>query len=254
MKYKNGKKYDEKMNNINIELWYEMVEHYLRIYLPKSGEILDAGGGTGEFSIRTANINKNLKIVNCDISKEMLKRAKEKIEEMNLKKRIKNKICDITNLPFDNNQFDYTMCLGDSLSLCENAEKAFNELVRVTKPSGKVHLSVNAFWGNFFAMIAKGPNEKIYFEDMMNYYKTHIIHQNHKSMECRSFTLKELEKMGRKYNLKIIRKFATPIFWVYSKWLDDTEKLSTIKEFQYKHCEDKELINFGNHINIIYEK
>lgn len=254
MRYNNGKRYDQQMDNPYVKLWYEMVEHYLRIYLPKSGKILDAGGGTGEFSVRVANINKNLEIVNCDISEGMLKRAQEKVEKMKLQERIENKICDIMDLPFENGQFDYVMCLGDAFSFCKNSEKAFSELVRVTKPSGKIHLSVNAFWGNFFAMMAKGPNEKIYFEDVMNYYQTRVIHQNHKSMGCKSFTVEELERIGRQYNLCIVKEFAAPIFVVFSKWLTDTEKLGTIKELQYRHCEDKNLIDFGNHLNIIFEK
>ena len=255
MEYGNGKDYDrQKMNNPYIQLWYEMVEHYLKIYLPKSGKILDAGGGTGEFSIRVANINENLKIINCDISEGMLRRAQEKIEEMKLQERIENKICDIMDLPFENCQFDYVMCLGDAFSFCKNTEKAFSELVRVTKPSGKIHLSVNAFWGNFFEMMAKGPSEKIYFEDLMNYYQTRIIHQDHKSTGCRSFTAEELERMGMQHNLSVIKKFVAPVFGVYSKWFNDTEKLDTIKKLQYRHCEDKNLINFGNHLNFIFEK
>lgn len=254
MKYSNGKKYDQQMDNQYVQLWYEMVEHYLRMYLPKSGRVLDAGGGTGEFSIRVANINKNLKIINCDISKEMLERAQEKFESLELYKRIENKICDIMNLSFENDLFDYVMCLGDAFSFCENNNQAFDELVRVTKPSGKIHLSVNAFWGNFFGMMAKGPDKKFYFEDVMNYYQTHIIHQDCKSMNCRSFTIEELEELGRKHNLRIIKEFAAPIFTTFGKWLVDAEKLKNIKKLQYRHCEDKNLLNFGNHLNIIYMK
>ncbi|MCK4329567.1 class I SAM-dependent methyltransferase [candidate division WOR-3 bacterium] len=254
MKYSNGKKYDQQMDNPYVQLWYEMVEHYLRMYLPKSGRVLDAGGGTGEFSIRVANINKNLKIINCDISEEMLEKAQEKFESLELHKRIENKICDIMNLSFENDLFDYVMCLGDAFSFCEDNNQAFDELVRVTKPSGKIHLSVNAFWGNFFGMMAKGPDKKFYFEDVMNYYQTHIIHQNCKSMKCKSFTIEELEELGRKHNLRIIKEFAAPIFTIFGKWLVDAEKLKKIKELQYRHCEDKNLLNFGNHLNIIFEK
>jgi ubiquinone/menaquinone biosynthesis C-methylase UbiE len=254
MRYSNGKKYDQQMDNPYVQLWYEMVEHYLRMYLPKSGRVLDAGGGTGEFSIRVANLNKNLKIINCDISKGMLERAREKVEKLGLQARIENKICSIMDLPFENNHFDYVMCMGDAFSFCKDSNQAFSELVRVAKPSGKIHLSVNAFWGNFFGMMAKGLNKKFYFEDVMSYYKSHIIHQNGKSMKCKSFTVEELERIGRQHNLIIIKKFAAPIFTVFSKWLTDTEKLGTIKELQYRHCEDKNLINFGNHLNIIFEK
>jgi ubiquinone/menaquinone biosynthesis C-methylase UbiE len=254
MRYSDGKKYDLQMDNLYVQLWYEMIEHYLRMYLPKSGRVLDAGGGTGEFSIRVANINENLKIINCDISKGMLEMARGKVEKLKLQGRVENKIGNIMDLPFEDNQFDYVMCLGDAFSFCKDSNKAFSELVRVTKPSGKIHLSVNAFWGNFFGMMAKGPNRKLYFQDVMSYYKSHIIHQNRKSMGCESFTIEELEKFGEQYNLRIKKEFSAPIFTVFGKWLLDAEKLNKINELQYKHCEDKSLLNFGNHLNIIFEK
>jgi ubiquinone/menaquinone biosynthesis C-methylase UbiE len=254
MKYSNGEKYDQEMGNSYVQLWYEMVEHYLRIYLPKSGKVLDAGGGTGEFSIRVANMNEGLKITNCDVSEGMLKKARQKIEELNLQKRIENKTCDMMDLPFENNEFDYVMSLGDAFSFCESSDKAFSELVRVTKPSGKIHISVNAFWGNFFGMMGRGPDKDFYFEDVTSYYETRVIHQNKKSMGCKSFTIEELEKLGKQHNLRVIKEFATPIFVVFGEWLTDDTKLSRIKELQYKHCEDRNLLDFGNHINIIFGK
>lgn len=254
MRYSDGEKYDKQMDNLYIKLWYEIVEYYLKLYLPEKGLVLDAGGGTGEWSIRVARINKNLRIINCDISKGMLERAQEKIEKLNLHERIENQVCDIMNFPYRDNQFDFVMCLGDSLSFCKDTERAFGELVRVTKPSGRIHISVNTFWGNFVGMIGRGPEQNFYFEDVMKYYETRIIHQNRKSMECRSFSVEELEEMGGRYGLKILKEFAAPVFPVYAEWLKDESKLRKIKEIQYKHCEDRNLLNFGNHINIIYEK
>ena len=199
-------------------------------------------------------MNDNLRVINCDISEEMLRRAQEKVQEIGLDGRIENVTGNIMELPFGDNLFDYVMCLGDAFSFCEDTEKAFSELVRVTKPSGKIHISVNTFWGNFLAMMANGPDGGVFFDDLINYYQTHIIHQNHRSTGCKSFTLEEMETMGRQHNLNVVKEFATPVFGVFSKWLTDSEKLSVIKELQYRHCEDRNLINFGNHLNIIFEK
>ena len=105
MKYTNGKKYDQQMDNPWVRFWYEMVERYLKMYLPKTGSVLDAGGGTGEFSIRVAKLNPNLKIINYDISKEMLETAQEKFNKLGLEKRIENKLGDIMDLPFKDNGF-----------------------------------------------------------------------------------------------------------------------------------------------------
>lgn len=255
MIYKNGKHYDKCINSSSMKfLYFEVIENYLNKYLPGSGKVLDAGGGTGEFSIRVAKMSKNLHLVNCDVSKGMLKQAQNKIEKEGLHNKIENKVGDIMDLPFEDESFDYVMCLGDAFSFCEDSDKAFSEFVRVVRWTGRIHISVNSFWRNFLLMMEKGESENFYFSDVLKYYDSHIIHQNKKSMGCKSFTIEELEMLGKEYDLQIIKEFASPVLWAYEKWLNEPKKLLKIQKLQYELCENKNLLNFGDHLNIIYEK
>jgi ubiquinone/menaquinone biosynthesis C-methylase UbiE len=186
MKYEDGRAYDRSMDDPYIQMWYEMIEHYLDIYLPSSGEVLDAGGGTGEFSIRAANLRPEVSFVNYDISQNMLNTTREKLIKLGLESRIRNQQGDIMEIPFLNGSFEYVMCMGDAFSFCSDVNRAFSELARVTGDNGILHLSVNSFWGNFSGMMGKGPDLGFSFNDVMKYYNTRVIHQNGVSTDCRS--------------------------------------------------------------------
>lgn len=255
MKYEDGKVYDkEKAGNIYYRMWFEMVEHYLDVFLPEKGKVLDAGGGTGEFTCRSANLRPELSFINFDLSHGMLETAREKILQAGMGSRISNQQGDITNMPFDSGAFDYVMCLGDAFSFCTDFQKAFSELARVTGEKGLFHLSVNSFWGNFAAMIGKGPDLGFTYEDVMNYFETRIIQQKGVSTHCRSFSFQELKEMGEKKGLKIVKAFSAPVLPAHKDWLNDTEKYEQILALQYKFCEQQNLLDHGNHLNIIFSR
>lgn len=255
MKYEDGKAYDkEKADNIYYRMWFEMVEHYLDIHLPDSGRVLDAGGGTGEFTIRGVNLRSELSFINFDLSTDMFNTAEEKFAKLGLESRIRIQQGNIMDMPFDRGAFDYVMCLGDAFSFCPDVQKAFSELARVTGEKGLFHLSVNSFWGNFAAMIGKGPDLGFTYEDVMNYFETRIIQQNGVSTHCRSFTFQELKEMGERNGLKIVKAFSAPVLPAHKDWLSDTEKYEQILALQYKFCEQQNLLDHGNHLNIIYSR
>lgn len=254
MKYDNGEAYDQKTQGPYYDLWFEMIEHFLGIYLPEEGQLLDAGGGTGEFSIRAANLRKKLSCENLDISQSMLDQAERKFSELKLQPRVSNKLGDIQKLPFTDEHFDYVMCLGDAISFCPDVELAFSELVRVTKPNGHIHLSVNSFWGNYHAMYSQSSEHGITFDDVKKYMETRVLHINGQSTGCRSFTIQELQSWADQYNLSVKRKFAAPIFPTSKEWLSDENISPEIRELQYMFCENENIMEFGNHLNVIYEK
>lgn len=254
MKYDNGEAYDLKTKGSYYDFWFEIIDHYLDIYLPEKGEILDAGGGTGEFSIRVTRLRTNISVVNLDISQSMLDQAERKFRKLKLQPRVSNKLGDIQKLPFLDEQFDYVMCFGDAISFCPNVELGFSELVRVAKPQGYIHLSVNSFWGNYHAMLSQNSKHNITFDDLKKYMDTRILHINGNSTGCRSFTLQELKSLADRHTLKIAKKFGAPVFSAPDEWLRDNHIYPEIKKLQYMFCEYENIMEFGNHLNIIYKK
>ena len=125
-------------------LYHKITLDNIRRFVPveKGATIIDAGGGTGIWSIELAKMGYNL--VLTDISKGMLNKAKIKVKEHDLEARIKMMILDIRDMPeFPDDHFDMVLCQGDPLSYCGDHKKALKELVRVAKPGSVVIASVD---------------------------------------------------------------------------------------------------------------
>jgi len=127
-----------------LSLYHRITLDNIRRFLPakKCKPILDAGGGTGIWSIELAKLGYNVVLI--DISQEMMQKAREKIADLQLDNQIEMKIADICSLPeFKDEQFSMVLCEGDPLSYCGNHHAAIQELVRVVEISGIVIASVD---------------------------------------------------------------------------------------------------------------
>jgi len=118
--------------------WYTTfegaVEHsvdwrLLQRYLPESrhARILDAAGGTGRIAAPLAHIGYSVTL--CDISRGMLDVARKKTLREGLSDTLRIVECDIRELPFSDESFDFVLCWDGST-------EASRELIRVTKRTG----------------------------------------------------------------------------------------------------------------------
>lgn len=135
-----AKRYDE---------WYKTfegaVEHYvdwelLKRYLPKqkNSKILDAAGGTGRITLPLAKMGYSVTL--CDISPEMLDVARKKVVQEGVSDRVEIYECDVHNLPFASDYFDFVLCWDGMI-------EAAKELIRVTKKRGKISIFLMNKWG-----------------------------------------------------------------------------------------------------------
>lgn len=86
--------------------------HFIKKILKKGMKFLNAGGGTGRYSIEFAN--RGCQVTLFDISDEQLKIAKEKINEAKVNENIEGIFqVDIRDLSqFKNEEFDMVVCYG----------------------------------------------------------------------------------------------------------------------------------------------
>lgn len=109
-------------------------------HLPRNDNIriLDVGAGSGRFTIEMAK--KGFRVVSCDYSREMLKIINFKINNLGLDELVSTRKEDITNLTFNDNEFDFISCIRVSVNLDtkENFVTGLNELQRVCKPGGTI--------------------------------------------------------------------------------------------------------------------
>lgn len=125
-------------------LYHEVTLDNIRRFVPETKDkpILDAGGGTGIWSVELARMG--YRVVLTDISPGMLKQAEKKIVALGLGTQIEPMLSDICRMPeFSDGQFSMVLCEGDPLSYCGHPRTAIREMVRVLEPGGAVIASVD---------------------------------------------------------------------------------------------------------------
>lgn len=119
-------------NTMGKGVW-KYFEGLLHKNIKDGARVLDAGTGTGE-TIKAILKNSNpAKVVGIDISKGMLKIAREKIKV----KGVGFEIQDISALPYPDNSFDVVTCTW-ALETLKEPKKAVTEFLRVINKDGYV--------------------------------------------------------------------------------------------------------------------
>ncbi len=112
---------------------WEYFKELLRKNIKDGARVLDAGTGTGE-AIKVVLKNSNpSKVVGIDISKGMLKIAREKIKD----KRVSFEVQDIQKLPYPDNSFDVVISTW-TLETLKEPKKTVAEFLRVINEDGYV--------------------------------------------------------------------------------------------------------------------
>jgi phosphatidylethanolamine/phosphatidyl-N-methylethanolamine N-methyltransferase len=104
------------------------------------GRVLEVGVGTG---LSLPDYARHLEIVGIDLSPEMLKKARERVDSEELDNVTGLHEMDAADLRFPDNSFDTVVAMF-VMTVVPDPERVMRELARVTKPGGDV-LLVNHF-------------------------------------------------------------------------------------------------------------
>jgi demethylmenaquinone methyltransferase/2-methoxy-6-polyprenyl-1,4-benzoquinol methylase len=112
--------------------WRRKAVEMLREESPK--RILDVATGTADLAIEALALDPK-KIVGVDLSEEMLKIGRQKVEKLGETDRIQLRRGDSERLPFSDKQFDAAL-VAFGVRNFENLRKGLSEIARVLKPGG----------------------------------------------------------------------------------------------------------------------
>lgn len=146
----------KKWDPVTMEFLQPMKEAIINYLQPKDGQkILDIAAGTGEPALSIAATINNGVVTITDIAEEMLEIAREKA----IAKKITNivtKVCDASDLPFENDSFDAVSCRFGFMFF-PDMQLAADEIGRVLKPGGRFATTVWNFpEKNFWVTVIMG--------------------------------------------------------------------------------------------------
>ncbi len=133
-------------------LWYLMRIHVLDKLKDRDIKFMDAGGGTGRWSIKILEYLPQSEGVLCDISDEMMSEASKKVAEKKLDSKLSLQKCNIEKMHDQkDNTYGLVINFHNVLAFTQNPAKAFSEMFRVLKNGGfLVSVVPNKYHGLFF--------------------------------------------------------------------------------------------------------
>lgn len=118
-------------------IWPQELPLLERYGLPRDVRVLDAGCGTGEFTARLAEAWPKAHVLGVDIIDASLERARSRGAHLGARVRFENR--SLFDLGLEAQSFDLVAC-RHVLQSVPFPDRAVKELVRVTKPGGRLHL------------------------------------------------------------------------------------------------------------------
>lgn len=184
--------------------WYRTfegaVEHHLDLelltrHLPedRSIKILDAAGGTGRITLPLAEMGYSVTL--CDISHGMLDVARKKLRKEGLVDRASILKCDIRDLPFQDESFDFVICWN-------GIAEAAGEAVRVTKKGGRISIFLVNKWSAIINRFYKEPASTL---TLIERSPTYLEDEE---WSYRALTIQETRELFEKLGIRVLDVYA----------------------------------------------
>ncbi|MBS3175381.1 class I SAM-dependent methyltransferase [Candidatus Woesearchaeota archaeon] len=148
--------------------WFMQEKNYLRNIINKNSKVLDIGCGNGRTLNDISDITQN--IFGIDNENKSVEDAKKNLKLITNAQIL---LANARNLPFENNFFDFVLCMGTFANFGNYKFKILTEMKRVLKNDGFIILSVfseNAFdermkvYKNLNAPIKKVNGTTVFFD------------------------------------------------------------------------------------------
>lgn len=175
--------------------WFGEEKKYLQKIITIDAKVLEVGCGDGRSIFDILSKTKN--VIGIDHDDRAVADATNNFSKYSSIKILK---ADATQLPFNNEEFDFVICMTTFANFADKKFKALEEMKRVLKESGKIIISV-------FSEDALGERMKIYKESGAKIKEikngTVVFDESFGDNISEQFTKEQLEDIFSRANLKI---------------------------------------------------
>jgi ubiquinone/menaquinone biosynthesis C-methylase UbiE len=246
---KTAEDYDKEYDVPLYKLLYDKITwRYIQPYLPKEGLVLDAGGGTGKWTIPLAK--RGLQVVILDISRHMLDVALRKVKKLGLEDYVTFRQGDICNIDFPKDHFDFVLAEGDPISYCSDPQKAVAELYRVLKPGCYVVAGVDSL----FRVIRFVMGIKHDLETAFKILRERRFYSPEFGFHCWAFTPKDLKQLFIKQGFKVVKIIGKPVVFFREAEPLLQSQAEKLLQLELALCEEESIIGYGGHLHIVAKK
>jgi SAM-dependent methyltransferase len=236
------------MDRVGLEVHLRLLREFVR-----SGDrVLEAGCGPGRFTLELAAIGAT--VVAGDISPRQLELHREKTApvEDSVERRL---LLDIVDLgEFRDGEFDAVVCYGGPLSyVLGEADRAFAELLRVTRPGGLVLLGVMSLLGTmraFFWFFPELIEEFGWQRAVADIVATGVLPADvNKGHVCRLYRWRELEALLGRHPCRLVAASAANFISAGNDSWDER-----FLEIEIAACREPGALDGGTHIVAVVER
>jgi S-adenosylmethionine-dependent methyltransferase len=221
----------------------------LHALLPETSKILDAGGGTGFYSLPLAARGHDVTVL--DLSREMLVVAEEESMRLGLADRVQTMLGDMEETGLPSSGFDVTMC---HLALCHANDplRALREFNRVLRDDGLLSLVVEN--SLFFSMAEAYKGNLALALERLKQRDLRV------QLSClgslRTFSRDEIISLLDEAGFKPIRVMGLRVLGDYLLYLtkSEPENLRSLKEIEELLCEMDRVNTIGRFHFIVSRK
>lgn len=103
----------------------------------RNDNVLDVAIGTADLAVELLHQSKASNVVGIDLSDEMMRLGREKMERLNLQDKVAFQHVDATNMPFEDGCFDAVTCAFGVRNFAD-LDKGLLEMRRVLKQDGEL--------------------------------------------------------------------------------------------------------------------
>jgi ubiquinone/menaquinone biosynthesis C-methylase UbiE len=235
------------------EIYDRLTWRCIEPFLPNRGVVLDAGGGTGKWSIPIAK--KGLKVVIFDISQDMLNVASAKVKKSGLRDRVSFRQGDICSMPFGDDSFDFVLAEGDPISYCSDPNLAVKELGRVLKPNRYLSAGVDSYYYTLSRMLNQ---PEIDFDKFDKVRREKRFFAKDWGFDFWLFTPEDLKQLFKKHGFKVIKIAGKPVMFrsrpETAPLLKDPAKAQRLIDIESEFCEEASIVGYGGHLHIVAQK
>lgn len=233
----------------NEHLYDRLMESLLEEQMAVSGkQILDAGGGTGKWSVYFAE--RGHKVTLLDVSQAMLDQARMVVAQAEVADKVAIDLGTITALPYADDSFDLVFSDRNPISHCGKgaaSHGAIKELARVLRPGGTLIGSVLNKDRKVAQMVTELDLDRA--AALMQEGDLLRSDQEHSHYYSRD----ELEQALRDAGFTNIRILGTTIFteWIPTAWLLSEKVIDKLYQLEKIGREQTNLVNYGVRFHFI---